>query len=226
MPYAAIERPSIALGLLTAELRAAGIAAESRYSCLDFAARIGVRAYDAVLNSHTALFIGEWTFAAAAFPEMQAIDDDYLLACCEKLAESRVLEEEPRALLLRLREEAARFTSELADEIVARGPRIVGCSSTFQQQTASLALLRAIRERDPDIITVIGGTNCESAMGMAARRAFPWVDFVFSGEADEVIVPFVRQLLARGRDIAPPPGVIDRTIAERRDAEPPRAAVW
>src|SRR6185436_18094675 len=131
-----------------------------------------------------------------------------------------------RALLLRLRDEAARFTSELADEIVARGPRIVGCSSTFQQHTASLALLRAIRKRDPGIITVIGGTNCESAMGMAARRAFPWVDFVFSGEADEVIVPFVRQLLARGRDITPPPGVIDGAIAEKRDAEPPRASVW
>ena len=226
MPYAAIERPSIALGLLTAELRGAGIAAESHYPCLDFAARIGVRAYDAVLNSHTALFIGEWTFAAAAFPEMQAVDDDYLAACCEKLADSRVLEEDPRALLLRLRDEAARFTSELADEIVARGPRIVGCSSTFQQHTASLALLRAIRKRDPGIITVIGGTNCESAMGMAARRAFPWVDFVFSGEADEVIVPFVRQLLARGRDITPPPGVIDGAIAEKRDAEPPRASVW
>lgn len=228
MPYAAVERPSIALGLLTAELRGAGIAVESRYPCLDFAARIGLRAYDAVLNSHTALFIGEWTFAAAAFPEMVEVDDEYLEACAEKLMESRVIDPDvdPRQLLLSLRDEAARFTAEVADAIVASRPRIVGCSSTFQQQTASLALLRAIRERDPDIITLLGGTNCESAMGMAARRAFPWVDFVFSGEADEVIVPFVRMLLEHGRDIEPPPGVIDGAIAARRDAEPPRASVW
>src|SRR5688572_33354805 len=88
MPYAAIERPSIALGLLTAELRAASIDAASRYACLEFAERIGLRAYDSVLNSHTALFIGEWTFAAAAFPEMSAVDADYLAACAERIAAS------------------------------------------------------------------------------------------------------------------------------------------
>ncbi|HEX6085700.1 MAG TPA: RiPP maturation radical SAM C-methyltransferase [Thermoanaerobaculia bacterium] len=228
MPYAAIERPSIALGLLTAELRGAGIAASSRYACLDFAARIGLRAYDSILNSHTTQFIGEWTFAAAAFPEMRAIDADYLAACAARIANSPSMLPgvDATELLLSVREEAARFVAELADEIVAQRPRIVGCSSTFQQQTASLALLRAIRERDPQIITMLGGTNCESSMGMAARRAFPWVDFVVSGEADELIVPFVRALLERGRDVTPPLGVIDHELAHRKDAEAPRASVW
>src|ERR1043165_8294332 len=131
MPYAAIERPSIALGLLTAELRAAGIDVLARYACLDFAARCGLPAYDAVLGSKTSLFLGEWTFAAAAFPEMAAVDDAYLAACAEELAE-RVPDVDARALLLGLREEAARFVAELAAEIVAARPRIVGCTSTFQ----------------------------------------------------------------------------------------------
>ncbi|HWW60614.1 MAG TPA: RiPP maturation radical SAM C-methyltransferase, partial [Thermoanaerobaculia bacterium] len=180
--------------------------------------------YDGVLNAHTTLFIGEWTFAAAAFPEMRGVDDDYLRRCAEEMAKTRIVDD-PVRVLLSIREEAARFIDELAEEIVARRPRIVGCTSTFQQHTASLALLRAIRERDPEIITMIGGTNCESVMGMATRRAFPWVDYVFSGEADEVIVPFVRGLLERGRDIEPPPGVIDGTIAHAR-GEAPRASVW
>jgi magnesium-protoporphyrin IX monomethyl ester (oxidative) cyclase len=227
MPYAAVERPSIALGLLTAELRGAGIAVETRYPCLDFASRIGMHAYDGVLNSRTTLLIGEWTFAAAAFPEMSAVDDGYLAEIAAELMQGRVgeLDTDPAALLLALRDEAARFTNELADEIVAARPRIVGCSSTFQQHTASLALLRAIRERDPGIITMIGGTNCESAMGMAAARAFPWVDYVVSGEADEIIVPLIRQLLEHGREITPPVGVIDRATAHR-DIEPPRASVF
>jgi len=220
MPYAAIERPSIALGLLTAELRAAGIEVQARYACLDFAARAGLHAYDAVLGSKTSLFIGEWTFAAAAFEEMSAVDAEYLAACAEEISNSRAAAggADPRELLLGLREEAVRFVAEVADQIVAQGPRIVGCTSTFQQHTASLALLRAVRERDPSIVTMIGG--------MAARRAFPWVDFVVSGEADEIIVPFVRDLLAHGREVAPPPGVIDAAIAARTDAEPPRASVW
>ena len=228
MPYAAVERPSIALGLLTAELRGAGISVGTRYAGLDFAARIGMHAYDGVLNARTTLFIGEWTFAAAAFPEMSAVDDGYLAAIASEMAQGRAaeLDEDPAALLLALRDEAARFTNDLADEIVAARPRIVGCTSTFQQHTASLALLRAIRERDEGIITMIGGTNCESAMGMAAARAFPWVDYVVSGEADEIIVPLVRDLLDNGRAITPPVGVIDQITAQRRDIEPPRASVW
>ena len=228
MPYAAVERPSIAVGLLTAELRGAGIEVESRYACVDFAARIGLRAYDALLNSKTSLFIGEWSFAAAAFPELSAIDDGYLTVCAAELRKYPVWDRKvsPKRFLRSLRKTAERFTNELADEIVARKPRIVGCSSTFQQHTASIALLRAIRVRDPEIITMIGGTNCESAMGMAARRAFPWIDFVVSGEADDIIVPFVRALLEHGRDITPPHGVIDHATSQRRDVEPPRASVW
>ena len=228
MPYAAIERPSIALGLLTAELRGAGITVVSRYACLDFAERVGLHAYHAVLGSKTSLFIGEWTFAAAAFPEMSAVDRHYLTTCAEEIAKNRGAGNgaDPVELLLRLREEAARFTAAAADEIVAQRPRIVGCSSTFQQHAPSLALLRAVRERDPDIITMIGGTNCESSMGTATRRNFPWVDFVFSGEADEVIVPFVRDVLDHGREVVPPPGVIDAATATQAGIEPPRASVW
>ena len=219
MPYAAVERPSIALGLLSAELRGAGIGVECRYAGLDFAARIGLREYDAVLGSKTSLFIGEWSFAAAAFPELRAIDSEYLTACAAEIKLRA-----PKRFLRSLRKEAERFVDELAEEIVAQRPRIVGCSSTFQQHTASIALLRAIRQRDPEIITMIGGTNCESVMGMAARRSFPWIDFVVSGEADELIVPFVRSLLEHGRDVAVPHGVIDHATAHTLEA--PRASVW
>lgn len=221
MPYAALERPSIALGLLVAELRGAGIEVEAQYACLDFASRTGLRAYQAVLNSQTNYFIGEWTFSAAAFPEMAAVSEEYLATISAELGLS-----DARELLLSLREEAVRFVSDVADAVVARRPRIVGCTSTFQQQTASLALLRAVRERDPEVITMIGGTNCEAAMGVATRRAFPWVDYVVSGEADELIVPFVTDLLAHGREASAPYGVIDAKVAERREGDAPRASVW
>ena len=228
MPYAPVERPSIALGLLTAELRGAGIEVETRYACLTFAERIGLRAYDALVNSKTSLFIGDWSFAAAAFPELSTIDPDHLAACAAELKQYPVWDPKVSAkrFLRSLRKVANAFVEELADDIVARRPRIVGCTSTFQQHTASIALLRAIRARDPEIITMIGGTNCESGMGMAARRAFPWIDYVVSGEADELIVPFVRDLLAHGRNVQPPHGVIDEAVARQRDAEPPRASVW
>jgi magnesium-protoporphyrin IX monomethyl ester (oxidative) cyclase len=92
-----------------------------------------------------------------------------------------------------LRSLAAPFVAELAREIVASGARVVGCTSVFQQHTASLALLRKVKELKPDVVTMLGGANCEGPMGLATRRNFPWVDYVVSGEADELIVPLVKE---------------------------------
>lgn len=100
---------------------------------------------------------------------------------------------------------------EAARQILATGARVVGCTSTFEQHVASLALLRRIHELDPEIITMLGGANCETVMGAATHRCFPWVDYVVSGEADGLITQLCRLALTNGRNVAAsdlPPGVI------------------
>ena len=87
------------------------------------------------------------------------------------------------------------FIEEVAQRIVRSGARVVGCGSTFQQHCASLALLRRLKELQPELITVLGGANCEGVMGQTTHREFPWVDYVVSGEADELAVDFFRGLL-------------------------------
>ena len=67
---------------------------------------------------------------------------------------------------------------------------------------ASLALLRRVRELDPGVITMLGGANCETVMGEATHRCFPWVDYVVSGEADGLVTGCLRLALTRGRDVA------------------------
>jgi len=66
---------------------------------------------------------------------------------------------------------------------------------------ASLALLRRVRELDPGVITMLGGANCETVMGEATHRCFPWVDYVVSGEADALVTELCRLALTRGRDV-------------------------
>src|SRR3954454_17752260 len=95
------------------------------------------------------------------------------------------------------------YVEHLADAIVARRPRIVGCSSVFQQHCASLALLKRIRELKPDTVLLMGGANCEGEMGVETVRTFPWVDCVVSGEADGMFPELCRTLLAQGRDADP-----------------------
>ena len=64
-----------------------------------------------------------------------------------------------------------------------------------------MALLRKIREKDPSVISLMGGANCESIMGMTTHRMFNWVDYVVSGEAEDIISDLCGKVLEMGRDV-------------------------
>ncbi len=216
MPYAALARPSIALGLLQGILERDGISVMVAPACLWFAEIVGTTPYHLPdVRIPVTFLAGEWTFAAAAFPDQRERDEQYL----EQLRDAfPVLKRGPAggademiAELRKLRAAATEFIDVAARRILDSRPLIVGCTSTFQQQVASLALLRRIRELDPSVITMLGGANCETTMGEATHRSFPWVDYVVSGEADGVITPLCGLAIKQGRDVAPddlPRGVL------------------
>ncbi|MCG8461243.1 MAG: RiPP maturation radical SAM C-methyltransferase [Holophagales bacterium] len=197
MPYVALERPSLALGSLRPALAGAGLTVRELYANLRFAGVIGPLAYQRIDASPLTHRLGEWTFAAAAFPDDDLRPDAYLSSLSELLGHPEGLRDQ----LLAVRELATGFVDDVAREVLSWNPRIVGCSSVFQQQCASLALLRRIRTLDPSVITMLGGGNCEGRMGWAAHRAFEWLDFVVSGEADDLVVPLCRQILRMGREV-------------------------
>lgn len=202
MPFAAVQRPSIGLGLLQAALRAAGIDVSVWYPNLTFAERVGLDVYAAVASTRNDDLLGEWVFSRVAFPEFEGDDERYLglvdLAPATLRLGSR---EAVLAVFQRMRDAAEAFIDDLARAIVTLRPRVVGVSTMFQQHCASLALLRRLRELAPAITTLMGGANCESMMGRATFEAFPWVDYVVAGEADDVIVPLVADILACGREV-------------------------
>lgn len=207
MPYGYLPAPSLALGLLKARLVDAGLPTETRYANIAFAEKIGAGLY-VRLSGKTWMMLGEWTFAGSAFPDFQPDHDAYLGA-----ATVSAIQPDPAAAAAKcwaVRQAAADFVESLALEIAERRPRIVGCSSVFQQHCASLALLRRVKELDPDVLTMIGGANCEGEMGRATILSFPWLDVVVSGEADELLVPLCARLLAEGPRLdveTAPPGV-------------------
>ncbi len=206
MPYASLPRASIALSLLKAILEGEGIRTRVLYPNLWFAERVGISLYH--LCSHqspTEFLAGEWTFAGAAFPDARRRDEEYLrwIARSYRRIYPGGIEQRERLVddLQRLRSESTAFIAEVARRILATGARIVGCTSTFEQHVASLALLRRIRELDPSVTTMLGGANCEAEMGETTHRYFPWVDYVVSGEADGIIADLCRNVLASGRDV-------------------------
>jgi ribosomal peptide maturation radical SAM protein 1 len=223
MPYAAVERPSVAIGTLHACLLQAGISTRVMHATLRFADEIGLAAYESINSAAISNRIGEWTFAGAAFPDADLDPEGYL----HRL--SRLLGETPHFTdqLLAVRDAATAFVDRIARDVVASHPRIVGCSSVFQQQCASLALLRRVRDLDPSIVTLLGGGNCEGEMGWTTHQSFDWVDFVVSGEADEVIAPLCRDILAHGRNASVSgPGVFGPAHRRRTSATPAEPALY
>jgi ribosomal peptide maturation radical SAM protein 1 len=202
MPYGDLARPSLGMGLLKACLTSAGIGCAVEYASVRFTEKVGIDIPEA---PYLARMMGEWVFAGAAFPDAPPISASEALertgyqfsaAAPAGFGDRRFVES-----LDRLRAYAPRFVDATARGILARRPRIVACGSMFEQHCASLALLRRIRELDPAVITMIGGANCEAEMGWATIRAFPWLDVVVSGEADELLPPLCELLLTHGREL-------------------------
>jgi ribosomal peptide maturation radical SAM protein 1 len=102
--------------------------------------------------------------------------------------------------LASVKELAAGFVSRVADRVTAVPTRIVGCTTCTGQHTASLALLAELKRRDPSTVTLLGGSSCEGAMGISTAEHFAQVDYVVSGEADELFPRLIELLDAHGTD--------------------------
>jgi ribosomal peptide maturation radical SAM protein 1 len=210
MPCAAIERPSIALGLLQAHCRRLGIQCETRYLALGFAERIGLADYLWLTNKvpYTA-FAGEWLFAESLYGPRPTSDHDYVeevLRGTWRLADAEV------ARLWRIRSAVEPFLDDCVASIPWADFSFVGFTSIFHQNLASLALAARVKRTHPAVTIAFGGANWEEAMGVALRAAFPFVDLAFSGESDQSF-PAVLRALQAGRLPTGIPGVVGNWTA-------------
>jgi len=207
MPYGAVQRPSIATALLKSLIVRDGFSAVALYPNLWLAQWVGLKVYHLVDYSRSEDLIGEWTFAGVAFPDFQPDHEAFLDEVCERLLVSNRIRrrlggaEKLRDACYQLRELASDFVDHVVDRVLEYRPRIVGCTSTFQQHVPSLALLRRLRERAPEVVNMIGGANCETEMGHATHRNLEWVDYLISGEADGFIGELVGRVLEHGREL-------------------------
>ena len=61
---------------------------------------------------------------------------------------------------------------------------LVGFTSTFDQNVASLTMAKLIKDLYPDVTIVFGGANYDGEMGLEYFRAFPFIDHVVVGEGE------------------------------------------
>ena len=201
MPYAPLYGPSIALGLLKASLD--GVSSHTFYFGFPFADRSGLPLYQdfayRALPDH--LLVGEWIFQPALFPVTPEAEAAYV----EELLRPALPPEfvEP---VLAARRIAPEFVDECAARVLALSPRIVAFTDVFQQNVASVALARRLKQARPEIFILFGGANCEGPMGPELLRRFPFIDACVSGEADQIFAGMIRRILV-GQPLAAMPGV-------------------
>ena len=201
MPVVSVERPSLALGLLKPILEQGGISTSIFNAHLHYLEWIGARDYTFLNRRSASSVCGEWVFAEAAFGTAGSVTDFAALLRRFELSLAPDENAELEAILTRLRATAVDFVNWVADQVLAEQPMIVGCTSTFQQQVPSLALLRRIRTLAPHVVSVMGGANMETVMGHAAHSRFHWLDVAVSGEAEDTVLPLFQALLEHGADI-------------------------
>ena len=111
-----------------------------------------MHAHDIIGKTQSHSLAGEWTFAAAAFPDYEPDNDAYFehigpgLRGLLPLVRQRGGRGQMRNILETVRRRTPEFIDRIARRVIETGARVVGCSSTFQQHCASLALLRRVIE--------------------------------------------------------------------------------
>src|SRR6202163_4172645 len=214
MPFVSLSRPAIGISILKARLAEEGFEAAIAYANLLFAHRVGLDAY-ALLNDRLSgsMFAGDWLFSGCVFP---ALDPARFIATLE----NHLGGGEEFATILALRERVEPFLDECMERYDVGAYDVVGFTTTFEQNLASLALAARVKAAYPDTPIVFGGGNCEGVMGLELHRQFPWIDFVCSGEADDSFPELVKRIAA-GRDAGGIPGVVRRAGGVSVPAAPP-----
>ncbi len=193
MPFGALNRQALGISLLKAALLERGVACDLRYFTFDFAEFIGLEDYQWInFELPYTAFAGDWVFTQALYGNHSKQDAAYIK---EILFETWQLEADAVKRLKSVRAKVEGFLDFCLDVMPWQDYKMVGFTSTFEQNIASLALAKRLKSKFPHLSIVFGGANWEATMGLELHRQFEFVDYVCSGEAEESFPALVNVVL-------------------------------
>jgi ribosomal peptide maturation radical SAM protein 1 len=222
-PFAGTERPSLSAHILQACCAERGLNVKIAYANLAVAAEMGEEVYRRFWAITEGMF-AERFFSSVAF--RLPFQDDYIRDLKSHIAENdltfrNIKSEVTRRDLERLESfwrELPVWLDTFVGELLKSPCPVIGCTSSFEQLSASFAFLSCIKQHNKEIITVLGGANCEGEMGTGLLSVGDCIDYVFSGESEETFPLFLESVLKRQR---PKERVIRPKSCESLDTIPP-----
>lgn len=192
-PYTFPPSASLALSMFKARLAEEGMRASVYYPMFRMMQLMGEELCRRLSNMTSTTLFEEFIFAHLT--GMRGIRSPEEFAAAAAGRDPRIDPGQFTRLLREAMAAAETCTEEAAQRIVSLRPRLLAASSLFTQNNGSLAILKRVRELDPDIRTMLGGVNCSGGAGAAILCAYPQVDAVFFGEGDEGIAQACRALI-------------------------------
>lgn len=193
MPFSYAKYPSIQLGTLSALLKSNAIPVECHHLNVRFAHLIGVELHESICEKR-ALF-GEWLFSSLLFRDNPKRTEypQVFKPVFEQIAQESG---KPAGYFEEIATRIApQFLTWALTAIDWGQYKLVGFTSTFDQNVASLTMAKLIKDLYPEVTIVFGGANFDGEMGLEHFRAFPFIDHVVVGEGEESFLPLVRRIL-------------------------------
>ena len=213
MPFSFSKYPSIQLGTLSALLKSKGVPVDCHHLNVRFAHKIGVPLYEMICEKR-ALF-GEWLFSYLLFrdnPRRSEYPQTFKPVFEQIARESG----QPISFFEDMATRTApQFLTSAMTSIDWGQYKIIGFTSTFDQNVASLTMAKLIKDLYPDVKIVFGGANFDGEMGLEYYRAFSFIDHVVVGEGEVTFPALVDHILNDSAD-AFPSGVTYRQEGEIR----------
>jgi ribosomal peptide maturation radical SAM protein 1 len=207
MPFAAADRPSLAIGLLQAMLRRNGFDCTSKHYNILLSRLLGEDDYHQLSDrSSSAVLAGEWVFSQVYHRQSFSTWRDY---------QRRILSHpvwgipaDEHDVVQRALKAAPQFLRLAFESCVWAEFDVVGFTSTFEQTMASMCLARMIKAAAPKVTIVVGGANFEAGMGAPYLDLFPMIDYVCVGEGEAALVELCQGLVEESNET--PAGMISR----------------
>ncbi len=187
-PFASVSFPQLGTAVLKAACQKRGIATRIVYGNLALAAQVGLNTYESVEATPMRVMMADHLFRDFAYPPQISAE----------LPPPLPLPSDLQALFDTVAPAIEPIIDAMVAEIMGLRPRILGLSSTFQQNMVCSAIAWRVKARAPDIRIVLGGANAASPLCLGVSRAFPWIDHVFAGEADIDFPDFCEKVVGDG----------------------------
>lgn len=196
MPWHSLDFPCLASGILTsvAQNSLPDWQFHQIYSNIEWAEYLNTITagafspdeYGLLGNDFVYCLAGEWVFSGSLHGTSQASINDYY--------PHFVGSKEQFEFILEAYHAADPYISFLARRIADDGTNILALSSTFSQNVAALSLAKKIKQIKPEVVTILGGGNCDGVQGEALHRNFDFVDFTVRGEGETAFVSLLTEI--------------------------------